>query len=74
MEDNQYNVLFLDASKAFDRVCYSELLIFLLDKKVCPRIVQLLCYLYLNQAGCVKWNCKNSTDLSVSNVVKARRC
>ena len=25
MEDKQYNVLFLDASKAFDRICYSEL-------------------------------------------------
>ena len=40
----------LDASKAFDRVCYSELFHILLDKKVCPRIVQLLCYMYLNQA------------------------
>ena len=33
MEDKQYNVLFLDASKAFDRVCYSELFNILLDKK-----------------------------------------
>ena len=51
-------VLFLDARKAFDRVCYSELFNILLDKKVCPRIVQLLCYMYLNQACCVKWNSK----------------
>ena len=43
-------VLFLDARKAFDRVCYSELFNILLDKKVCLRIVQLLCYMYLNQA------------------------
>ena len=43
-------VLFLDARKAFDRVCYSELFNILLDKKVCPRIVQLLCYMYFNQA------------------------
>ena len=47
-------VLFVDASKAFDRVCYSDLFNILLDKKVCPRIVQLLCYVYLNQACCVK--------------------
>ena len=47
-------VLSLDASKAFDRVCYSELFNILLDKKVCPRIVQLLCYMILNQACCVK--------------------
>ena len=59
-------VLFLDASKAFDR----ELFNILLDKKVCPRIVQLLCYMYLNQACCVKWNNKHSTDFSVSNGVK----
>ena len=52
-------VLFLDASEALDRVCYSELFIILLDKKVCPRIVQLLCYMYLNQTCCVKWNSKN---------------
>ena len=29
-------VLFLDASKGFDCVCYSELFNILLDKKVCP--------------------------------------
>ena len=46
-------VLFLGASKAFDRVRYSELFNILLDKNVCPRIVLLLCYMYLNQA-CVK--------------------
>ena len=66
-------VLFLDARKAFDRVirvCYSELFNILLDKKVCPRIVQLLCYMYLNQACCVKWNSKNSYDFTVSNGVK----
>ena len=52
MEDKQYNyVLFLDASKAFDRVCYSELFNILLDKKVCPRIVQLLAMLYVSQSG-----------------------
>ena len=44
----------------------------LLDKKVCPRIVQLLCYMYLTQACCVKWNSKNSTDFTVSNGVKHR--
>ena len=47
-------VLFLDASKEFDRVCYSALFNILLDKKVCPHIVQLLCYMYLNHACCVK--------------------
>ena len=50
IEDNHY-VLFLDARKAFDRVCYSELFNILLDKKVCTRIVQLLCYNYVSQSG-----------------------
>ena len=63
-------VLFLVARKAFDRVCYSELFNILLDKKACSRIVQLLCYMYLNQTCCVKWNSKNSTDFTVSNGVK----
>ena len=70
MEGKQYYVLFLNASKAFDRVCYRELFNILLDKIVCPSIVQLLCYMYLNQACCVKWNSKNSADFSVSNGVK----
>ena len=42
----------------------------LLDKNVCPYIARLLCYMYLNQNCCVKWNSKNSTDFSVSNGVK----
>ena len=62
-----FYVLFLDASRAFDRVCYSELFNILLDRKVCPQIVQLLYYMYLNQACCVKWNSKNSTDFAVCN-------
>ena len=69
-EKQQLYVIFLDARKAFDRVCYSELFNILLDKKVCPQIVQLLCYMYLNQACCVKGNSKNSTDFTVSNGVK----
>ena len=60
-------VLQLDASKAFDRVSYSRLFNVLLDKNVCPYIARLLCYMYLNQNCCVKWNSKNSTDFSVSN-------
>ena len=36
-------VLQLDASKAFDRVCYSMLFDVLFDNNVCPRIVRLLC-------------------------------
>ena len=61
----------MDASKAFDSVCYSELFNILLDKKYVPECpITLLCYMYLNQACCVKWNSKNLTDFTVSNGVK----
>ena len=69
--DNLYNyVLQLDASKAFDRVSYSRLFNVLLDKNVCPYILRLLCYMYLNHNCCVKWNSKSSTDFCLSNGVK----
>ena len=42
----------------------------LLDNNVCPYIVRLFCYMYLNQNCCVKWNSKSSTDFCVSNRVK----
>ena len=56
-------VLQLDASKAFDRVSYSRLFNVLLDNNVYPYIVRLLCYMYLNQNCCVKWNSKSSNRL-----------
>ena len=70
LEDKQYMYLLLDASKAFDRVCYNELFKILLDKKVCPRIVS-IAMLYVSQSGLLcESNSKNSTDFSVSNGVK----
>ena len=53
MEDKQYNyVLFLDASKAFDRVCYSELFNILLDKKsMSPHCTIAMLYVSLWQSG-----------------------
>ena len=69
--DNLYNLCFqLNAAKAFDRVSYSRLFNVLLDNNVCPYIVRLLCYMYLNQNCCGKWNRKSSTDFCVSNGVK----
>ena len=51
-------VLQLDASTGFDRVSYTRLFNVLVDSNVCPYIVGLLCYMYLNQNCCVKWNSK----------------
>ena len=78
MEDNDYmyyfciqvkhSIVFVITWEEGIATKYSELL--LRHKKVCPRIVQLLCYMYLNQACCVKWNSNNSTDFTVTNGVK----
>ena len=63
-------VLQLDASKTFDRNSYSRLFNVSLDNNVCPYILRLLCYMYLNQNCCVKWSSKSSTDFCLSNGVK----
>ena len=42
-------VLLLDNTKAFDKVSYKVLFDTLLGKNVCPRIVNLLYYMYSNQ-------------------------
>ena len=52
------------------RVSNSRLFNVLLDNNVCPYIVRMLCYMYLNQNCCVKWNSKSSTYFCVSNRVK----
>ena len=49
-------VLLLDASKAFDKVSYDVLFNLLLDRNVCPRIINLLYYMYTHQLYYVKWN------------------
>ena len=41
-------LLLLDATKAFEKFSYKILLDALLKKKVCPKIVNLLYYMYSN--------------------------
>ena len=48
-------VIMLDASKAFDRVNYYQLFHLLVNKILCPTIIRLLLYMYLNQKICLKW-------------------
>ena len=43
---NAVSFLFLDSTKVFDKVSYKVLFDVLLDKNVCPRIVNLLYYMY----------------------------
>ena len=47
--DSQVYVLFLDASKAFDRINYIKLFNKLIDKKMCPITFRLLLNMYINQ-------------------------
>ena len=63
-------LLLLDATKAFDKVSYKVLFDILLKKKVCPRIVNLLYYMYSNQLCHVKWGDETSASFSISNGVK----
>ena len=67
---NPVYLLLLDATKAFDKVSYKVLFDVLLDKKVCPRIVNLLYYMYSNQQCHVKWGDAASDSFGISNGVK----
>ena len=62
--------LFLDASKAFDRVNYVRLFTKLLNKGMCPITVRLLINMYLNQKIQVKWHGKLSQPFGVANGVR----
>ena len=43
-------VLLLDASKAFDRVCYNELFTMLIERNVLPSVIRCMLFMYTNQS------------------------
>ena len=69
IESNQYftqmqspvYVLFIDASKAFDRLCHIELFNILSERNMCPLVRRLLLNLYGNQQFQIRWNICLST-------------
>ena len=63
-------VMLPDCSKAFDRVEYVKLFALLRKRGICPIIIRLLLFTYINQSLCVSWGRKFSRDFSVSNGVK----
>ena len=63
-------LLLLDATKAFDKVSYKVLFDIMLEKNVCPRIVNLLYYMYSNQLCHIKWGDETFASFSISNGVK----
>ena len=64
--DNSVCLLLLDASKAFDKVSFDMLFELMLKRNVCPRIIKLQLYMYVNQ----KWANKLSEPFTVANGVK----
>ena len=70
---SQVYALFLDASKAFDRLNYIKLFNKLLTKNMCPITVRLLLNMHLNQKIQVKWNHELSQHFTVSNGVRQGR-
>jgi hypothetical protein len=63
-------VLFLDASKAFDKVDHSILFRKLINRGVPKCLIRLLVFWYSNQKLCVRWTSVLSSCFSVSNGVK----
>ena len=63
-------VLLLDASKAFDKVAFNVLFNELRGRSLCPKITQLLYYMYTNQQCSVRRGSEHSDYFNVSNGVK----
>ena len=61
---------FLDASKAFDRVCHSKLFNILVDRGVPTNYIKLLMRWYRTQTMAVKWSHVESDSFSVKNGVR----
>ena len=63
-------ILFLDASKAFDRLNFVKLFEKLITKGMCPITVRFLLNMYLSQKIQVKWNNIISEPFNVTNGVR----
>jgi Reverse transcriptase (RNA-dependent DNA polymerase) len=70
LQCNDVYSVFLDASKAFDRVKYSKLFCCLFARKIPAVFIRLLFSLYKNHMACVLWNGVYSSRFPVHNGVK----
>lgn len=68
--NSQVNCVFLDATKAFDRIEYGKLFQLLLDRNLPPQVIRVMLNMYTNQEVCVLWNGNYSQNFSVVNGVK----
>ena len=62
--------MLLDASKAFDRVCYNELCTMLIERNVSPFVIRFLLFMYTNQSMRAKWKDSLSDHFSIGNGVR----
>ena len=62
--------LFLDATKAFDKVKHSQLFNELLDKGICPIFIRIIINMYMLNNCIVKWNGATSDSFYMKNGVK----
>ena len=58
-------LLLLDDTKAFDKVSYKVLFDILWEKYVCPRVINLLYYIYSNQLSQVEWGDRKSASFAI---------
>ena len=68
--DTPLYAIFLDSSKAFDRVCHYILFQKLIEKQVPLILVRFIMYWYKNQMITIKWNNVFSRCFSVTNGVR----
>ena len=67
-------VLYIDASKAFDRVCHSKLFDVLQAQGMCPLILRALFNMYTHSEMKVRWESETSKSFSLQNGVKQGGC
>ena len=67
-------VLYIDASKAFDRVCHSKLFDVLQAHSMCPLILRALFNMYTHSEMKVRWESETSKSFSLQNGVKQGGC
>ena len=63
-------LLFLDASKAFDRVRHSKLFECLIKKGVCPLYIRIIFVMYELNNAVIKWKQNKSDSFKLNNGVK----
>ena len=62
--------LFLDASKAFDKVKHDKMFKMLVDYNICPLLLRMIMVMYENGNAKVKWNNNYSEIFKIRNGVK----